>query len=68
MSTQMKDPRDLFLHEQRVLYAERTLVKTLPKLQAEAADDEEPRRASGRASRGDPPAREEPRAGVREAG
>jgi ferritin-like metal-binding protein YciE len=41
MSTQMKDPRDLFLHELGdVLYAERTLVKTLPKLQEEAADDE----------------------------
>jgi len=41
MSTQMSDPRDLFLHELGdVLYAEQTLVKTLPKLQAEAADDE----------------------------
>ena len=41
MSTQMSDPRDLFLHELGdVLYAEQMLVKTLPKLQAEAADDE----------------------------
>jgi ferritin-like metal-binding protein YciE len=37
----MKDPRELFLHELGdVLYAERTLVKTLPKLQKEASDDE----------------------------
>jgi ferritin-like metal-binding protein YciE len=37
----MKDPRKLFLHELGdVLYAERTLVKTLPKLQKEASDDE----------------------------
>ena len=41
MSTQMNDPRELFLHELGdVLYAERTLVKTLPKLQKEASDDE----------------------------
>ena len=41
MSTQMNDPRELFLHELGdVLYAERTLVKTLPKLQEEASDDE----------------------------
>ena len=41
MSTQMKDPRELFLHELGdVLYAERTLVKTLPELQDEASDDE----------------------------
>ena len=41
MSTQMNDPRELFLHELGdVLYAERTLVKTLPKLQDEASDDE----------------------------
>jgi ferritin-like metal-binding protein YciE len=40
-STQMSDPRELFLHELGdVLYAERTLVKTLPKLQDEAADEE----------------------------
>jgi ferritin-like metal-binding protein YciE len=40
MST-MNDPRDLFLHELGdVLYAERTLVKTLPKLQEEASDEE----------------------------
>jgi ferritin-like metal-binding protein YciE len=37
----MNDPRELFLHELGdVLYAERTLVKTLPKLQEEASDDE----------------------------
>jgi ferritin-like metal-binding protein YciE len=42
MSTaQMSDPRELFLHELGdVLYAEQTLVKTLPKLQKEASDDE----------------------------
>ena len=41
MSTEMNDPRELFLHELGdVLYAERTLVKTLPKLQDEASDDE----------------------------
>ena len=41
MTTQMNDPRELFLHELGdVLYAERTLVKTLPKLQQEASDDE----------------------------
>ena len=41
MSTQMKDPRELFLHELGdILYAEQTLVKTLPKLQEEASDDE----------------------------
>jgi ferritin-like metal-binding protein YciE len=42
MSTaQMSDPRELFLHELGdVLYAEQTLVKTLPKLQEEASDDE----------------------------
>jgi len=42
MSTdQMSDPRELFLHELGdVLYAEQTLVKTLPKLQQEASDDE----------------------------
>jgi ferritin-like metal-binding protein YciE len=40
-STQMSDPRDLFLHELGdVLYAEQTLVKVLPKLQEEASDDE----------------------------
>lgn len=40
-STQMSDPRELFLHELGdVLYAERTLVKALPKLQAEASDAE----------------------------
>lgn len=38
MSTKMSEPRDLFLHELGdVLYAERTLVKTLPKLQEEAS-------------------------------
>ena len=37
----MSDPRELFLHELGdVLYAERTLVKTLPKLQEEASDEE----------------------------
>lgn len=41
MSTKMSEPRDLFLHELGdVLYAERTLVKTLPKLQEEASDEE----------------------------
>ena len=41
MTTQMNDPRELFLHELGdVLYAERTLVKTLPKLQQEASDEE----------------------------
>ena len=40
-STQMSDPRDLFLHELGdILYAEQTLVKALPKLQEEASDDE----------------------------
>ena len=40
-NTQMNDPRELFLHELGdVLYAERTLVKTLPKLQEEASDEE----------------------------
>ena len=40
-NAQMSDPRDLFLHELGdVLYAEKTLVKALPKLQAEASDDE----------------------------
>ena len=41
MSTKMREPRELFLHELGdVLYAERTLVKTLPKLQEEASDEE----------------------------
>jgi len=41
MSTEMKDPRDLFMHELGdILYAERTLVKALPKLQEEASDEE----------------------------
>ena len=41
MNTQMNDPRELFLHELGdVLYAEQTLVKTLPKLQEEAGDEE----------------------------
>ena len=40
-ATQMSDPRELFLHELGdVLYAEQTLVKTLPKLEEEATDDE----------------------------
>jgi ferritin-like metal-binding protein YciE len=37
----MSDPRELFLHELGdVLYAEQTLVKTLPRLQREASDEE----------------------------
>ena len=41
MATQMSDPRELFLHELGdVLYAERLLVKALPKLQEEASDEE----------------------------
>ena len=41
MSTKMSDPRELFLHELGdLLYAERVLVKTLPKLQEEASDEE----------------------------
>jgi ferritin-like metal-binding protein YciE len=41
MSTKMSEPRELFLHELGdVLYAERTLVKTLPTLQGEASDEE----------------------------
>ncbi|MGH9318282.1 MAG: ferritin-like domain-containing protein, partial [Vicinamibacteria bacterium] len=41
MSTKMSEPRELFLHELGdVLYAERTLVKTLPMLQEEASDEE----------------------------
>jgi ferritin-like metal-binding protein YciE len=41
MTTEINDPRALFLHELGdVLYAERTLVKTLPKLQDEASDEE----------------------------
>jgi len=41
MPTKMSKPRDLFLHELGdVLYAERTLVKTLPTLQEEASDEE----------------------------
>jgi ferritin-like metal-binding protein YciE len=41
MANQMSDPRDLFLHELGdILYAERTLVKALPKLQKEATDQE----------------------------
>jgi ferritin-like metal-binding protein YciE len=40
-STQMSDPRELFLHELGdVLLAERTLVKALLKLQEEASDEE----------------------------
>ena len=35
----MKEPRELFMHELGdILYAERTLVKTLPKLAEEATD------------------------------
>src|SRR3954468_980185 len=41
MSAQMSEPRELFLHELGdILYAERTLVKALPKLEEEAADAE----------------------------
>ena len=41
MTTEMNDPRALFLHELGdVLYAERVLVKALPKLQEEASDEE----------------------------
>jgi ferritin-like metal-binding protein YciE len=41
MATEMRDPRELFLHELGdVLYVERTLVKSLPKLQEEASDEE----------------------------
>ena len=41
MSTGMQDPRELFMHELGdILYAERTLVKALPKLQEEASDQE----------------------------
>jgi ferritin-like metal-binding protein YciE len=37
----MADPRELLLHELRdILYAEKTLVKTLPKLAKEASSDE----------------------------
>ena len=40
-TTKMSDPRELFLHELGdILYAERTLVKVLPKLQEEASDEE----------------------------
>ena len=40
-TTKMSDPRHLFLHELGdVLYAEKTLVKALPKLQEEASDTE----------------------------
>ena len=40
MPSTMSDPRELFLHELGdVLYAERTLVKTLPKLEKEASDE-----------------------------
>ena len=39
--TEMTEPRELFLHELGdVLYAERVLVKTLPKLEKEASDSE----------------------------
>jgi ferritin-like metal-binding protein YciE len=41
MATGMSEPRELFLHELGdVLYAEKTLVKTLPKLAEEASDEE----------------------------
>lgn len=39
--TEMTEPRELFLHELGdILYAERVLVKTLPKLETEASDSE----------------------------
>ena len=67
-TTKMSDPRELFLHELGdILYAEQTLVKALPKLQEEASDDGARERLRG-ASRGDAPAREEPREGIRGAG
>ena len=41
MAEKMSDPRELFLHELGdLLYAERLLVKTLPKLAKEATDSE----------------------------
>jgi ferritin-like metal-binding protein YciE len=41
VASKMSDPRELFLHELGdVLFAERTLVKALPKLQKEASDSE----------------------------
>jgi ferritin-like metal-binding protein YciE len=40
-TSQMSNPRELFLHELGdVLYAEQTLVKALPKLKEEASDQE----------------------------
>jgi ferritin-like metal-binding protein YciE len=40
MPSTMNDPRELFLHELGdILYAERALVKTLPKLEKEASDE-----------------------------
>jgi ferritin-like metal-binding protein YciE len=41
MPTKMHDPRELLLHELGdLLYAEKVLIKALPKLAAEATDDE----------------------------
>ena len=41
MAEKMSDPQELFLHELGdILYAERLLVKTLPKLAKEATDSE----------------------------
>jgi len=41
MASKMSDPRELFLHELGdALYFEKQLVKTLPKLQTEATDQE----------------------------
>ena len=41
MPTKMDDPRELFLHELGdLLYAEKTLIKELPKLAQEATDEE----------------------------
>ena len=67
-TTKMSDPRHLFLHELGdVLYAEKTFVKALPKLQEEASDAELAQRIRG-PPRGNASAREEPRAGIRGAG
>jgi ferritin-like metal-binding protein YciE len=41
MPTKMSDPRELFLHELGdLLYVEKSLIKTLPNLAQEAADEE----------------------------
>ena len=65
LSTQMSDPRELFLHELGdVLYAEQTLVKALPKLKEEASDAGAREGIRG-TPRGDAAARREPQARVR---